>query len=660
MIHHISDLAKQNTMDAIHGIEAHLDQLTALSDVKDTDLMLLSKEFFVLLKVVAPIVDQHSEKVTSCLTKLLTAIDIYSRSNTIKGPSFDQVVASLAMVVWSVLVHGTKGSKSTLNQLFMPLPAKDTSDNVHECTFGQCWHSIAKYETNIMPLISMESFANAILVNQMGSDLSYSFLYFVLVEYHQALAFADYLRLEINRIESPERLNKFTAILDYTWSSAPKAELVGVLTCDIVDVYSSTLKNIPTTGFKKLDQKLAADIFHALTPILCHTRDYDPGDLTRLSELSPGKVSDRSASSIAFNFVLEVIDQHENLDYFLNSALVENLLLVLCVLSKQLDLRGKLQFFLLYNELNSKISLTVCLLSYNYLIQRNLLKFAGSNDDIPGLVANNFDFLNLPPLSKSDRLCAIIEPACDSFGNDMKLINQHSCYHNLLYCCILNLDLLTKVIKDEFVALSTMSDNVSDEITQKLVFSLLDLTFSSLFPVLVVLLKVDDWYLKPTGTKLVYEVFKTLLNMDASIEASLIWVNFLNFAHDVCYSDIRFYQVFEQLFAYLIKQSEDVKEDPLIRSGLESFVLTFTDGESKDNLCELLAIKHEPSPIKQISVDDLRYLYPQKSGGDEQLKDTNVETKLNSGKPGNSSSVNKSYLVNSARKPSVHIDQFGK
>lgn len=659
MIHHISDSVQQNTMDAIHSIEAHLDQLIALSEIKDTDFTLVSKEFFVLLKVVGSIVDQESEKVTSCLTKLLTTIDIYVRSNTTKGKSFDQVVAALAMTTWSVFAHGTKGSKSTLNQLFMPVPAKDTSDNVHECTFSQCWHSIAKYETNIMPLVSMKSFANAALVNQVGNDLSYSFLYFVMAEYHRALEFADYLRLEINRIESPERLSKFTTILEYTWSSVPRGELLGVLTCDMVDVYSSTVKNTPTTGFKKLDQKLATDIFHALTPILFHTKDYAPGDLTELSELNQAKTSDRSASSIAFNFLLEVIDQHENLDYFLDSALVQKLLLALCVLNKQLDLGGKLQFFLLYNKLNSKISLTVCLLCYNYLIQRNLLKFAGSNDDIPGLVAKNFDFLNLPPLSKSDRLCAV-EPASDSFGNDIRLINQHSCFHNLLYCCILNLNLLTKVINDEFVALSTMSDNASDEIIQKLVFSLLDLTFSCLFPVLVVLLKVDDWYLRPTGTKLVYEVFKTLLNIDTSIEASLIWVNFLNFAHDVCYSDIRFYQIFEQLFAYLIQQSAEVKEDPLIRSGLESFVLTFTDGESKDSLCELLAIRQERSPSKQISLDDLRYLYPQKSGGDEQLKDTNLETKLNSGKPGNSSSANKSYLVNSARKPSVHIDQFGK
>lgn len=651
-----------NLEATINDLDAEMTLLITLNEVNDSSLQLVSKGYLRLLRFMAQDATILNEKISPLLTKLLAIIGIYSRANSVKSSYFDEVIATLAMIIWYCLV---KGSTSALNGLFKPVTPKDIDRDSVECRFSQCWHSIAKYEIDVMPLADIKSFANMAFVNGVlleNSYLSYSFLKFVLEEYPQALEFAEYLKLEFNRIESSEMLSKFAMILDYVCSSLPKCELLGILTLDMAQTYLNSMKSSSVSPFKKLEQKIAGEIFLGLTPIIPHVIEDAPTDLKRFP--IPGKkqvnCEDESPCFLAFGFLLEVIDQHENLNYTLNSTLVENLLMALCILNKYLGENGKLFFFQQFNKLNFKISLTVSLLSYNYLIQRSILKYTGSDDVIPEIIINNFQFLKLPPLSKSELLC---DRAVDyeGLGNDMKLIQEHVTFTNLLFCLILNLNVLTKIIEDEFNALCKMSNYASSDINEKLVFNLLDLTCSSLFSVLVVFLKVDNQYLSQSGTKMIYAVFNIILNISIPVEASLIWVNFLNFAHDVCYSDIRFYQVFKHLLAFLIQKAENIGDDPLIRSGLESFVLTFTDGEPNDPLCELLTISHDASSTKQISLQDFSYLYLQKSPTEEQNKDTNLEVRL-SGKsaPGNSGAVNKSYLVNSARQPSVHIDQFGK
>lgn len=398
-------------------------------------------------------------------------------------------------------------------------------------------------------------------------------------------------------------------------------------------------------------------------------------------------------------FLLEILDHGEHFNY-LESY---NLLCYLSMSLKNLNnllLKGKQELYQQYNQLNSKISLTALLANLNYIISSSLLSIDADNEELPDIISNHFNQTRLPPLPKSDYFFDDFNNK-DSFDNDLSLANNNGNLVRLVHCQLLSLHLLLQILRDELYAISIMNTYSADQVNLKLLFRLIDLLFSSLFPSLVFLQKYDDTngFDTQATRDIIFNIYHKLISIDhKSTQNSLTWVCLINFASDICYFDLRFVPIFESLFTFLVDKtaSNKVLEDELVKSGLSFFFSTFKTGDTEyENI--KTASKVETSsglnPICfEISYDDCAFMYahlkrfPENqnpSTNDQQMnpsyvyssmqKDPNENRKQYTNTNNNdllfifepkiadsSTPLKTNYVTNFARQQSIHVDQYGK
>lgn len=420
-------------------------------------------------------------------------------------------------------------------------------------------------------------------------------------------------------------------------------------------------------------------------------------------------MSIRSDCKYSLLFLLEILDHRDTFNYLESHSL-------LCYLSfslknlNNLSLNGKMELYLHYNQLNSKVSLTALLAHLNFVLASSFLSSFGDNEDIPDIITNHFNQSRLPPLPKSDYFFDNIY-STDAFDNDLNLANNKGNVSRLVHCISLNLNLLLQLLKDEFYSISIMNTYSTDQINLKLIFRSIGLIFSSLFTSLVALRKLDDYdkFDVRLSQDFIIDIYSQLVSMDMKCtQNTLTWVCLINFASDVCYFDLRYVPIFESLFNTLMQKSESSKvlEDQLVKSGLSFFFSTFDNGNFNyamvGKFTDVSKQTHANSPLVEIEYHEYEFMYAHLQGNQDALsKDRRVQTfpgnEQTTNPPYNNPSMLKeqnnytyskqqfntqpnndllfifepeianistplksNYATNFARQQSIHVDQYGK
>lgn len=360
--------------------------------------------------------------------------------------------------------------------------------------------------------------------------------------------------------------------------------------------------------------------------------------------------TDKTAS---VHFLLEFLDLSGTLD-FAEDTHATNLLVV--SLANAVELGCENRLFHAFNACNTRISLSVLLANLNYIVAASLLDFVDSKENIPHIVRSNFAQLTLPALARPKHLFATSPK--DAYGNDLSLSSTAHNLENALYAVALGLKSLSKTLKADFTALSMLNSHSTDHVNLKLVFGLLDLVFSSLTTSLMcveILSPKEDPSLDSVRT-FAYACFESVLSLKLlCTDPSMMWVSLINFANDVCFSDVSYVGLFDKLFFHLVEASSaawDVLNDKLARGGLEFFVESFGDGTATGNLAEKLG--HQSRQLAQVEMDpeEFRFLHSAEKAMPLNAAPLQV--------PVQALVMAKPYAVNHSRQQSVHVDQYGK
>lgn len=407
-------------------------------------------------------------------------------------------------------------------------------------------------------------------------------------------------------------------------------------------------------------------------------------------------------------FILEILDHGNDFNYLHSYNLLSYLTMSLRNLNN-LFLCGKQNLYQQYNQLNSKISLTALLANLNYIISTSLLSIYIDNEEIPEIISTHFKRTRLPPLPKSDYFFDSFNTK-DPFDNDLSLANNSGNIIRLMHCQSLNLHLLLQILQDELYAISMMNTYSAEQVNLKLIFRLIDLLFSSLFPSLVFLQKYDDHNKDAKAIRdIILDIYHKLISIDLRYtQNSLMWVCLINFASDICYFDLRFVPIFESLFMFLVDKtaSNAIQDDELVKSALDFFFTTFSNQESTYQIRgadykKEKSSSHSNSVTVEISYDEYKFMYPHRQHHSvnsdpitEELRmDSlttndpyinvphtypNMQDHTESKKHYNNSNNNdllfifepeianastplkSNYVTNFARQQSIHVDQYGK
>lgn len=406
-------------------------------------------------------------------------------------------------------------------------------------------------------------------------------------------------------------------------------------------------------------------------------------------------------------FILEILDHGNDFNYLQSYNLLSYLTISLRNFNN-LFLCGKQNLYQQYNQLNSKISLTALLANLNYIVSTSLLSIYTDDEEIPEIISTHFKQTRLPPLPKSDYFFDSFNNK-DSFDNDLRLANNSGNIIRLMHCQSLNLHLLLQILQDELYAISMMNTYAADQVNLKLIFRLIDLLFSSLFPSLVFLQKYEE-HNKDTNAirDIILDIYHKLISIDLRFtQNSLMWVCLINFASDICYIDLRFVPIFESLFKFLVDKtaSNSILEDELVKSALNFFFTTFSNQEISYQISGADYKKEKSSKSSsvtvEISFDEYKFMYPHRQQHpvnpdtitEELRMDSlttndpyvnvahtypNIQDHTESKKHYNNSNNNdllfifepeianastplkSNYVTNFARQQSIHVDQYGK
>ncbi|CUM55468.1 uncharacterized protein AC631_03131 [Debaryomyces fabryi] len=405
-------------------------------------------------------------------------------------------------------------------------------------------------------------------------------------------------------------------------------------------------------------------------------------------------------------FILEILDHGNDFNYLHTYNLLSYLTMSLRNLNNLL-LYGKQNLYLHYNQLNSKISLTALLANLNYIISSSLLSIYSDNEEIPDIISDNFNQTRLPPLPKSDYFFDNFNYK-DAFDNDLSLTNNSGNTIRLMHCQSINLNLLLQILQDELYAISMMNTYSADQVNLKLIFRLIDLMFSSLFPSLVFLQKYGDHDRLDTKSnqETIFNIYHKLISADLRFtQNSLMWVCLINFASDICYFDLNYVPIFESLFKFLVNKtsSNTVLEDELVKSAFKFFFATFSNEDIVDGISGSASKIEMPTNSNlvtvEISYDEYKFMYPYpqqnpiNSNPDGLRMDcltTNdpyvnvshtylhMQDQAENKKPYNNTNNNdllfifepeianastplkSNYVTNFARQQSIHVDQYGR
>lgn len=446
------------------------------------------------------------------------------------------------------------------------------------------------------------------------------------------LQISDNGKLQLSVLMSLDKLGRISDIFQHSLSIS---SMDGKMIMQALSIFGKLIRPLAAFG---LNDALASGL-KVIAKDQVHCQDSFP------SVMQP----DAKSYMKAFTVLLDIIDQNESLNYLENNLVCTLMKSSLVILSKNLKNNSKTEIYGEFNKINTKLSLSALYLSINFFVVKNSSEYFPDPFVFPEIIINNFKLFKLPPLPKPNY-----------FFQDTKssVYDKSENFQLLLECLPANLYLLSECIDDEFQALLLMKSYSSNDINQKLVFNLINLTFSSLCPTLFFITQLDSHNLICAATETyVYKIINKVLHL--SSDNSLFWLSLINFAHDVCFTDITWCPMFEKLFDYLVSNSHEIIGDTLVKSGLEAFVSTFSDGKaSLDALRIFLNLKHvDVVSYSTIAKSEYEYLYNcgllgrKPWAANEQVS---LETSSNLPR----SPERKHYIVNSARKQSVHVDDF--
>lgn len=337
----------------------------------------------------------------------------------------------------------------------------------------------------------------------------------------------------------------------------------------------------------------------------------------------------------SFRFILEMLDHGLNLDYLQSNSILSSLARHCFTINEHIK-RDKLKCYKTFNKLNSKISFSAMTIYLNFLLSVNMMY---EWKTFPKLILSKFELMQLPPLPKSGEFFPKPKTK-DFFGNDCASLQNTSNYNYLALGMTTNLETMSHVIRDEFEALKIINTYSTDSIQQKMVRELSDFMISSLTATLVAT-RNQEGYVKDRIVGLVHNNIHTLLD-----SSNMQWVNLLDFANDLCYSDLHCILILESLFDLLIQKNPDILQSSLVSSGLKFFIRTFAPH------CTIHGLG-DPAyreGTKELLLDDYNYIYNSHKPAEPQSS-----TPVTLHKDGS-----RNYATNSARQQSIHVDEYGR
>ncbi|KAK6463352.1 hypothetical protein DFJ63DRAFT_334888 [Scheffersomyces coipomensis] len=357
-----------------------------------------------------------------------------------------------------------------------------------------------------------------------------------------------------------------------------------------------------------------------------------------------------------FQFVLEVLDQGINQDYLIWNNGSDSLLFYLRDISKDQD--DRLKFYTSFNKLNSKISLGTTVLYLNFIISLSLSSVYESID-FPNIILDYFKPLKLPPVSKTKLM---LSPINNGSSNS---------YGTLQVCLIHNLKMTLWILEDEIKSLASINQYTPGTARYSVIFKLIELSFPSLISALIFAERDNENdVMNQIIRNLVKSVFEMIVNIEIKeIGNSLVWVSLINFANDVCYSDLRYVSMFYDMLGYLDSRSSSKIYDPLVRSGLQFFYSTFCPN-NKSTFETWIEYKlgdniSDDELDLEIFLHDYDYLYH--NNYEDQKQNSMIDSSNTESSVINSdnftlgaNATKQNYATNSARQQSIHVDQFGK
>ncbi|CCG25069.1 hypothetical protein CORT_0G03920 [Candida orthopsilosis Co 90-125] len=254
----------------------------------------------------------------------------------------------------------------------------------------------------------------------------------------------------------------------------------------------------------------------------------------------------------SLQFILQVLDQGTAL---LNSRSITKLSNTFEVINSSSDY----EIYSSYNELKTNTSLITVLLYLNYLLSRNVSSYY--IDSLPNPISSRFKVFELPPLSKPEEFVT----------TPLDLLDESQKPENLYRLQLKVLELI-----DQYVARECQNLNIGSGPTQtKLILSFYELLLASILSTRICC-KNYSQAKKSCIEQQTSAILNTALNLQYNaVNTSRLWVCLINYANDICYSDLRYINNFVELFESLLHQNGKVLKDDLVSSGLQFFVDTF-------------------------------------------------------------------------------------
>lgn len=378
----------------------------------------------------------------------------------------------------------------------------------------------------------------------------------------------------------------------------------------------------------------------------------------------------------SLKFILQILDHYQMTDnnfvipWLFNYKFINKLQSCIGIIQNS----TKFDIITKFNLLNCKVSFIMSLNYLNFIITQQILqnKF---NDKLPDCAVQHFKSFQLPPLSKSNDFVIKNEnndinkpPQLASLDKIFTMIEQNNCYQSLIMIQFQILVSINKLMLDEcksieyinnqqLVSIADKTENIDQKslsylLQEKIVLSYLELSMVSLISPLLMINRFNQkastssstnnetQLVKHFHSNLIFQIFNKILNLNyKSLPRNKIWICLINIINDICYTDLRYIELFIELFEYQLshqinthnnkqsntdKEKTDYLKDDLINSGLKFFIETFkpnhtwnvassdksSDQDSRSNQHQQQGhAEGGNTQLYQINLDDYKFLY---------------------------------------------------
>ena len=254
----------------------------------------------------------------------------------------------------------------------------------------------------------------------------------------------------------------------------------------------------------------------------------------------------------SLQFILQVLDQGTTT---LNSRSVKQLVLSFEVIGSSSDY----EIYSNYNDSRTNTSILTVFLYLNYLLSHSVSSYYG--DPLPHQISSRFKAFQFPPFAKPEEF--VTTPS--------DLLNESQKLENLYQLQVHTLKLIDHYMEKECGNLNSGSATVQT----KVILSFYELLLAS---VLSTRMCCKD-YIQSKRSRIEQQanaILNKVLNFQYStVNTSRLWVCLVNYANDICYSDLRYINSFIELFENLLRANGKVLKDDLVQGGLQFFVNTF-------------------------------------------------------------------------------------